>query len=155
MTDDIHGFLEDARARIAELEDRMRAGWYEDWKAMRQRAEKAEALLLRIAEARRGNGPDSHTLLDSLLNEIHGMWATQRAESDRADEAEARVEELEAERDNWQQITELVKAERDEAQMWQQKAEAEAHHWKLAEGAERDLRLRADQRIRQLEAERC
>jgi hypothetical protein len=36
-----------------------------------------------------------------------------------------------------------------------ERAEAEAHHWKLAEGAERDLRLRADQRIRQLEAERC
>jgi hypothetical protein len=36
-----------------------------------------------------------------------------------------------------------------------ERAEVEAHHWKLAEGAERDLRLRADQRIRQLEAERC
>jgi chromosome segregation ATPase len=73
-----------------------------------------------------------------------------------------RVRELEAERDKFRyaltqaandtrSVRDRFFAERKRAE----RAEAEAHHWKLAEGAERDLRLRADQRIRQLEAERC
>jgi hypothetical protein len=76
-------------------------------------------------------------------------WVTRAASALEA--AQVRIAELEAERDALRADLDVECADcpwtslpgsglRERAE----KAEAEAHHWELAEGAERDLRLRAE-----------
>jgi hypothetical protein len=119
-------------------------------------------ILARIAECIGTQRDLRNVRTVGVLEAAQARIAALEAEVELLGDSAEQVKELEAERDKFRyaltqaandtrSVRDRFFAERNRAE----KAEAEAHHWKLAEGAERDLRLRADQRIRQLEAERC